>query len=442
MSVKGQADSSSFGVDFQETKFQIMGISLPIFLLLTAVVLGGTFMGALPLGMVGAFALMFILGAILDLTGNKLPIIKDYLGGGPIVIIFASAALVTYGVLPAGASDTVKTFMTSGGFLDFYIAALITGSMLGMKRDLLIKAAVRYLPAILGGVVVSLGLVALFGTILGYGAKEAVLFIGIPIMGGGMGAGAVPLAKIFGGGMGKDATEMLSIMVPAVALGNAMAIVAGGLLDKLGRVIPSLTGNGELMRTNVQDDTVAVETEEKPVDYAILGIGLLIATAFFTWGAIVGKLIPSVHAYAWMIITVALVKSFGLLPKRYEESCAEWFQFVMKNFTAVLLVGIGIAYTDLNQVFGVISIDYVILVAATVIGAILGSGFVGRFVGFNPIESSITAGLCMANMGGTGDVAVLSAAKRMSLMPFAQISSRLGGAFILILASVVLKFFG
>jgi Na+/citrate or Na+/malate symporter len=72
---------------------------------------------------------------------------------------------------------------------------------------------------------------------------------------------------------------------------------------------------------------------------------------------------------------------------------------------------------------------------------VLGAALLGKAVGFYPIESAISAGLCMANMGGTGDVAVLSASKRMQLMPFAQIASRLGGAIILLLAGLIIPFF-
>ena len=44
----------------------------------------------------------------------------------------------------------------------------------------------------------------------------------------------------------------------------------------------------------------------------------------------------------------------------------------------------------------------------------------------------------MANAGGNGDVMVLSSCDRMNLMSFAQISSRIGGALVLVVQSVLL----
>lgn len=420
--------------------YRIMGMSIPMFAILTAIVLAGTYMEVLPTGMIGAFAIMMIIGAILNEIGNHMPIVKSYLGGGAIVVIFGSAALATYGIFPESTTNIITNFMKGEGFLDFYIAALITGSILGMSRDLLVKAAVRYMPAIVGSVAVALAFVGIVGAITGYGAAEAVMYIGIPIMGGGMGAGAVPLANIFGGSLNADPAQMLSTMVPAVALGNALAIVFGGILDRVGKKQPKLTGNGKLMA--VEDDSMdkADQSEEKVgLSFGLMGQGLLISVTFFIIGRIIGNFFPQVHFYAWMIISVAVAKVFGLLPRQYEVSAFQWYQFMMANLTPALLVGIGVAYTDLTEVISALSIQYIILVGVTVFGAVIGGGLVGKLVGFYPIESAITAGLCMANMGGTGDVAVLSAADRMELMPFAQISSRIGGAFILILASTLLK---
>ncbi len=418
--------------------FELMGMSAGVFGVLAAITLAAVYLNALPKGMIGALPLMMIIGAALNELGNRTPGVKDYLGGGPIVIIFASAALVTYGVIPEYAKDIMVNFMKGEGFLNFYIAALITGSILGMSRDLLIKAAVRYLPVIIAGVATSLLLVGLAGMLLGYGFSEAVMYVGIPIMGGGMGAGAVPLSQIFGDALNVDPALLMSKMVPALALGNATAIVIGGMLNRIGKKQKALSGNGRLMKNQ---DIVPIEEEEsKALSIEKMGQGILMATTFFALGKILANYVP-VHSYALMIISVAAVKVAGIIPEKYEQSAHQWFRFVMKNFTPALLVGIGVAYTDLNAVIESFSLIYVVLVFVTVAGAVIGSGIAGHFLGFYPIEAAITAGLCMANMGGTGDVAVLSASERMELMPFAQISSRIGGAFMLIVATSLLGMF-
>ncbi|WP_312855488.1 2-hydroxycarboxylate transporter family protein [Litoribacterium kuwaitense] len=167
-----------------------------------------------------------------------------------------------------------------------------------------------------------------------------------------------------------------------------------------------------------------------------MGAGLFAAVAFFVVGQILSGFIP-LHAYALMIISVAVAKIFGFLPQIVEDSASQWYQFVVKNWTFPLLVGVGVTYTDFSAVLNALTLQYILIVAAVIVGAIIGAGAIGRLVGFYPIEASITAGLCMANMGGTGDVAVLSAAKRMELMPLAQISSRLGGALILLIAGLI-----
>lgn len=423
---------------------KIVGLDLKWFLIIVLIVVACCALNVLPTGMVGAFLFLMIFGALLNVIGNITPFVKTFLGGGAIVCIFGGAALTYWNIIPAEVTENCTAFMKSAGFLDFYISALITGSILGMNRKLLIKAALRYLPCIIGAVAAALGLVALFGNFFGMNAGESVAYIGIPIMGGGMGAGAVPIANVFEGALGIPSETILSRLVPAVALGNAFAIVFGGLLNRLGKAFPKLSGNGQLVMS--KDASLKEEKKELNVsgieNYAV---GVIISTAFFSFGSLISSLVKmlgaDIHPYAWMIISVAVVKCLGLIPERYEDDAALWYNFVSKNWTAALMLGIGIAYTDMGQIIEAFSPMYLVLVLVVIIGAVTGSALIGRLVGFYPIEAAITAGLCMANMGGTGDVAVLMAANRMELMPFAQISSRLGGAFIILMASIIIPLF-
>ena len=451
--------------------YKLFNLPWPIFAIISVVVLAAAYLGVLPQGMAGCFAFMIVIGTILNEIGDRTPIINSYLGGGAIVIIFGTALLDYFHVLPhllKTAEDGTKIwanfahldvvgnissfFKPTGAFLDFYIAALITGSILGMNRKLLMKAAARYFPAIFGGLILSFALCVGLGAITGFGAVKGLLLIALPIMGGGMGAGATPLSKIFESTGTMSAADAISIMTPAVAIGNAISIVMAGIVVKV-ITDKKWNGNGALMQAGTVDPkeleiSPEMQAKRDAIEIKNLGIGLLVSCAFFAWGYILAQgwkmLVPSVtiHAYAWMILTVAVCKILNIIPENIEIACYQWFQFIMKNLTTTLLVGIGLCYLNINTVIETFTLQYLLLCLVTCIGAFVGAALVGKWVGFYPVESGLTAGLCMANMGGTGDVAVLSAANRMELMPFAQISSRLGGAIILLLGSLLLSFLG
>ncbi|MTK05599.1 MAG: 2-hydroxycarboxylate transporter family protein [Hungatella sp.] len=413
---------------------KISGIPLPIYLGFTAITGVSIAMKWLPSGMIGALLVMMIFGGLFNIIGNNLPIVKTFLGGGAIVCIFASAGLVYAGLIPNDVVENIDQFMNKTGFLNFYIAALITGSILGMDRTLLLRAAVRFLPVALCAMTVAILCVGAVGALVGYGFVDAIMYVAIPMMGGGMGAGVVPLSGMYAEALQTDKAAIISRMIPASTLGNVMAIVGAGLLAKLGDVKPALTGNGRLMRNHNSDMN---EKKDSSVTLEELGIGMITAMFFFLLGVIINKFVPAVHSYAWMIILVAVSKACGVIPVKFEDSARQWSQFVMKNWTSALLVGIGISMIDLGAVAQAVSPMYLLLVFVVVGSVSVGAGIGGYLVGFYPVESAITAGLCTTNMGGTGDIAVLSAAKRMELLPFAQIATRICGALILIVASLL-----
>ncbi|MGP4060306.1 2-hydroxycarboxylate transporter family protein [Halobacillus sp. H74] len=411
----------------------IFGLPLMWFLGITALTLVSMYTGNLPGGMLGSLLVMMVLGELFGWIGDHTPLLKTYLGGGAILAIFGAAYMVYAGLIPGETVTMVNDFMKDGAFLNFYIAALITGSILGMNKKILVKVGLKYFLPIFGAVIGAMAVAALFGAIVGFSLRDAVLVITMPIMGGGMGAGAVPMSQIYSELMGNDPSYYISMLVPALALGNVFAIIIASMLNILGKKVPSLTGNGQLLKGFEYK-------EEKPsFDIGKMGIGLMVAILFFTIGTLLAGFIP-LHAYALMIIIVAAAKIAGVIPESVLDGANQWYKFVAKNWTLALLFGIGIAYTDLGTVLEALTVQYIVTVLGVVVGAVLGAGLLGKLVGFYPIESAITAGLCMANMGGTGDVAVLSSSRRMELMPFAQISSRLGGAIILLLAGLLIPF--
>jgi len=417
--------TTAMPVEEKKTSFwstKITGVSLPIYLIMVVVLIVAMALGKLPTNMIGPIAILVIFGNLFHFIGNKIPIVKSYLGGGSVFAIFASAAIATFGILPAEVVKSTQNFVSNMGFLDFYIAALITGSILGMNRKLLMKASVRFIPVALISMVVSFFAVGLVGMLIGNGFANSVLYISLPAMAGGVGAGAVPLSTIYAHVLGTD----------------VLAIIGAALVARAGQSLPKLNGNGKLMEKGDLGD--GKPREVKP-DIAQLGVGLMVALTFYILGQICNFFVPKIHAYAFMIIIVVICKITNILPEYYEDAAIMFNNLIVKNLTAAVLAGIGIALLNLNVLASALTWQFVVLCLTSVIVISVVSGFVGRLFGLYPVESTITAGLCNNSMGGTGNVAVLSAANRMELIAFAQMGKRLGGAIVLIITGFLMQLF-
>ena len=115
-------------------------------------------------------------------------------------------------------------------------------------------------------------------------------------------------------------------------------------------------------------------------------------------------------------------------------------QVIMGNLTHAVLAGIGLALIDLNVLAHSLTWQFVLLVLTSVVVMGLASALIGQLFGLYPVEAAIAAGMADNSMGGTGNVAVLSAANRMEMIAFAQMGNRMGGAIVLIIGGILIRF--
>ena len=402
--------------------FKVAGFPLPLYVLILALTAACMFTGCVPKSLVPAFLVLMVFGEGLNAIGNNVPVVKTYLGGS-VICILGSAILTAGGLIPEQTIETLDYFVNDSGFLIFYIAALICGSLFNIDRNLLLRATVKLLPVAVLSLSMGILLSGIMGIILGEGFWGGILYIGVPMTSGGMTAGTVPLSAMYSQALGVEAADVLTKMAPATVLGNCVAIIFGGLLNNFGKKHPETTGNGVL----VNDGKTVKKTPPLKPTFASLCTGMIIAV------------IPT---YAWMIIAVVLVKGTGIMSEELEDAAREWGQFAIKSWTAAALAGIGFTLIDLNTILKTLTPLYLITVVLIVGIITFTASVLGKLVGFFPLESAIAAGMCTTNMGGSGNVAVLSSAHRMELLPFAQIVTRSCGALMLTIGGILVQMVG
>ena len=417
-------------------KIHIACLPLPLYLIALALAAAGLVTDSIPANMVGAFFLLTLLGEGLSTLGGAIPIVRTYLGGS-VVCTLGGAFLTYWGVIPAPVVSSLSDFIDSG-FLTLYICGLITGSLFNIDRNLLLRASLKLLPVAVVSIFVGVLTCGILGILIGDGFWDSILYIAVAMTSGGMTAGAVPLSTIYAAQLGVPAADVLNRMAPATVLGNCIALIFAGLLKDSGKKHPSWTGNGHLVNDGkpVQKMPVTPLTLEK-----LMG-GFFLSVAFYTLGSLLHHFVPVVPIYAFMILAVVVVKCGGFFPEEVEDAARQWGRFTIRAWTMAALFGIGVTLIDLNVILSNLTPSFLVTVFVVEVVITLTAAFLGKAVGFYPVESAIAAGMCTTNMGGSGNVAVLSGANRMELLPFAQIVTRSCGALMLTLGGILVRFFG
>ncbi|MGO2546511.1 2-hydroxycarboxylate transporter family protein [Mammaliicoccus vitulinus] len=417
-------------------KAKVGVLPLPLYVVLAAIILAASVYNTLPADMIGGFAVIMILGILLGDLGQRIPILKE-IGGPAILALLVPSILVFLDLINTSSMEAVTTLMKTSNFLYFYISCLVVGSILGMNSKVLIQGFTRmFVPLVVGTILaVSAGL--LVGLLFGYDIKHILFYIVVPIIGGGIGEGILPLSIAYSSILGGSAESFVSQMIPAAVIGNIFAVVCAGLMMRLGEKKTHLSGNGKLVKSENNDDIPEEKEKEKVIDFSLMGAGLLIACSFFIVGTLGEKFI-GMPGPVIMILFATLIKCLKVMPHKMEDGAHNLYKFVSTSLTWPLMVGLGMLYIPLEDVVKIVTPAYIVICASVVLTMITSGYFVGKLMKMYPVDSAIVTG-CHSGLGGTGDVAILSASKRMALMPFAQVATRIGGVSTVIMASLLLK---
>ena len=233
----------------------------------------------------------------------------------------------------------------------------------------------------------------------------------------------------------------LGRVLPMVMLGSLTAIVIAGCLNQLGKRFPHLTGEGQLMpnRSNETHRADDVETSGGKADVTTLASGALLAVLLYMLGML-GQKMTGLPAPVGMLFLAVLLKLVNGVSPRLQEGSQMVYKFFRTAVTYPILFAVGVAITPWQELVNAFTITNLLVIVSTV-SALVATGFlVGKKIGMHPIDVAIVS-CCQSGQGGTGDVAILTSGNRMSLMPFAQIATRIGGAINVSLGLLFLSHF-
>ncbi len=408
---------------WQLMEIRIGIVPLPVYLLLLGLLVAFVFLKKVtdekaPEEISMVIAIMVVGGFTCAEIGKRIPIIRS-IGGSAIFATFIPSCLVFYHLLPASLLQPVTAFFKNTNFLYLFITAIIVGSILGMDRRVLIKGFLKIFVPLASGSVIAAMVGTLVGTALGMGTHPTFFFTVVPIMAGGVGEGAIPLSMGYAQILHQSQGDMFAQLLPPVMLGSLIAILLAGLLNYVGKKYPHLTGEGRLQPDEHDEMDPTQEEITGHIDVSHIAAAGIMAISLYLLGTLCFNLFGLPAPVAMLFIAVVVKLAHGASPK-LQEGAFVVYKFFRIAVVYPLLFAVGVAITPWDKLIAAFHPANIITIFATV-ATLMATGFlVGRWLKMYPIETAII-NATHSGQGGTGDVAILTAANRMVLMPFAQV---------------------
>lgn len=483
----------------KKTKIKILGFSLPILFLIIFIfilqlyvgyngklqsikqdnmknfdVFGNTWHG-----LITPLFISMLLAGLLNFIGKRTPILKD-IGGASILCILLPSFLLSYKfsdkieilMLQKSISDNIKFFNSNKGtgFSSFVVSAIIVGSFFDMDLNLLKNSLKRFFPLVLIALMIgfcSVGLLGIFfNPINGIDGQIAtnknaflntIFYIFFPLTSGGMTAGITPLTQIYSSTYKPEVQGFMEHIYPSLLVGGVFSILLAGLSKKLldgtkysGKGVLELPNLSVNSNNNTSNNKQKSSSNEKvSIEYSNIQTGLIIIFALYSFSSLIYTLLKNIKSISiyvpenivFLVLISIILKFINIMTKHYTNCIHQASKLITTNFVSPLLVILG-ATLDINKVLVCVGdFKFLFVCCFSVFLVSLFTGLIAKKIGFYSLEASLTAGLCTNSIGGAGNLCILSAADRMELLPFAQIATRLGGAFIVLLASITYPFF-
>lgn len=415
-------------------------VPLPAFILLIGLCAALSVTGKVPSDILMATVLLSIGGFACAEFGKNLPILR-HVGAAAICATFIPSYLAFHHYLPDPILNAVTDFTKASNFLYLFISCIIVGSILGMDRNVLIKGFLKIFVPLAVGSIIAAGVGTLVGVLVGFTPYHAFFYIVVPIMAGGVGEGAIPLSMGYAEVLHLTQGEVFAQVLPPVMLGSLTAILLSGALNFAGKKYPHLTGEGRLQPSG-DDLPIASEGD---ITHAHVGVETIaaagiIAVMLYLTGVLFQRLV-GLPAPVAMLFLAVILKLTRVVSPDLQSGAHAVFRFFRVAVTYPLLFAIGVAMTPWDKLVSAFSLPNIVTIVATVSTLIISGFAVGRLLGMYPIETAVV-NACHSGQGGTGDVAILTAANRMQLMPFAQIATRIGGAITVTLSLILFAWLG